>query len=90
MTPTPPYGPMTIERYRLFENRYRLGVRVLVRGEDVTQRCRYADDTPGRQVAVLYRKNDRGCCYLDEDGQPSVEIAEGDEVVMVPPSQIEP
>jgi hypothetical protein len=68
---------MDIERERQLRS---LGwtVRVFVRGVDVTQRCRFADDTPGRERAELYRMNDRGKFYLDEDRHAAVEIADDD------------
>jgi hypothetical protein len=70
-----PIGPLTVDRHRRLRARG-VDLRVIVRGEDMTHRCRYADDTPGRQVAVLFRRNARGHCHLDEDGAVAVEIAD--------------
>lgn len=73
------YGPLTVERHAKLK---RLGtdLHVFVRGEDVTNRCSYADDTPGKQVARLFRQTPSGRFHLDEDGYPAVEIAEGDDI----------
>ena len=49
---TTTWGPLTADRHHLL----RLSgvhLRVFVRGVDVTDRCSYADDTPGREAAVL-------------------------------------
>jgi hypothetical protein len=81
------YGPLGVNRHRLLRARG-LDLRVFVRGVDVTTRCRYADDTVGAQIAVLYRHNEAGHCYLDEDGQASVEIA--DDEVLIRPEALEP
>lgn len=75
-----PIGPLDVTRERLLRARG-VHLRVFVRGDDVTHRCRYADDTPGKEVAVLYRHTAHGRCYLDEDGGVAVEIAEGDVVI---------
>jgi hypothetical protein len=66
-----PYGAITIERHREFQRRG-LDLRVIVRGEDVTDRCRFVDDA--RQYAELYRVDEDGHKYRDEDGQAAVEV----------------
>jgi len=71
------YGAMTIQRHAILKARG-LDLHVFVRGEDVTHRCRYADDTPGKEVAILFRENARGQKYLDEYGCASVEVADAD------------
>ena len=77
-------GPLTIARERVLRAAG-VHLRVFVRGEDVTHRCRFADDTPGHVVAELFRHNARGRCYLDEDRRASVEVAVEDvEIRMVP------
>lgn len=81
-------GPLTIERHRLLKNRG-VDLHVFVRGVDVTRRCRYADDTPGREVAVLYRQTPDGRFHLDEDRRPAVEIAE-EEIEIRPAVELEP
>ena len=46
------WGPLTPDRHHVL----RLSgvhLRVFARGVDVTDRCSYADDTPGREAAVL-------------------------------------
>jgi len=68
------WGPLTIQRERQLRSRG-ITLRVFWHGEDVTRRCRYADDTPGREVAVLYRHTPHGHCHLDEDGRVAVQIA---------------
>jgi len=69
------YGPITIARERKLRARG-ITLRVFWHGEDVTNRCRYVDDTPGRAVAVLYRHTPQGRCHLDEDGHVAIQIAE--------------
>jgi hypothetical protein len=61
-----PIGRLTPDRERWLR---RLGwtVRVFVRGQDVTACCQFADDRPGRQCALLYRRNDQGELYLAAD-----------------------
>lgn len=81
-------GPLTVERHAVLKSQG-VDFHVFVRGEDVTRRCHYVDDTPGRKVAFLYRHNDNEHVYLDEDGTPSMEIAEGDDVE-IRPVQAEP
>lgn len=76
------YGPMTLERERAFRRRG-WTVRVYVRGEDVTRRCRFADDTPGAERAELFRQNAHGHYYPDEDHRPSIEIADAEVVIVV-------
>lgn len=69
------WGPMTIERHTDLK-RQGVHLRVFVRGEDVTDRCRFANDTPGHEVAELYRRIGAGFQFhLDEDGEPVVEVA---------------
>lgn len=68
-----PIGPLTVERHRAIRNRYGVFLRVFVRGVDVTDRCRFADDTPGSQCAELYKVNVDGRKYL-EDNKVAVEI----------------
>jgi len=70
------YGPVTIERHRHYQ---RLGIHLHVyhRGEDVTLRCRYADDT-GAGHAELLRHDADGKKYKDyATGQPAMETVSG-------------
>lgn len=57
-------GPMTLERERVLSAR---GVKVTIlhRGQDVTNRCQYADDTPGREIARLLKHGPDGRPYVD-------------------------
>jgi hypothetical protein len=56
------WGPVGVRRHRAL---CRIGTHLHVyhRGEDVTLRCRFFDDRPGRKRAVL---------YLHQDGRPYV------------------
>lgn len=71
------WGPLTLERHRQLQQQG-IYLRVFVRGDDVTDRCRYADDTPSTQVAELYRRTPSKFAHLDEDGGVAIEIATND------------
>ena len=76
--PLPPYGPMDITRHALHRSRG-VHIRVFYRGEDVTDRCQYADDTPGRQVAHLFKLDANGRKYVDlPTNVVAMETVEGD------------
>jgi hypothetical protein len=77
-------GPMDLARERALRARG-FRVRVFVRGEDVTRRCRYADDTPGEEYAELYRRGPTGV-YLDEDHRPAIEVVRADVQIAIEPS----
>jgi hypothetical protein len=82
------YGPLTVVRHALLKARG-VDLRVFVRGVDVTNRCRYADDTPGRQVAELFLLNEKGTPYVDESARIALEIVETDvEIRPVPPGEL--
>lgn len=72
------WGPLTIDRHTLLKSQG-VNLLVFVRGEDVTDRCQFADDTAGAQRAVLLRVDANGRAYLEE-GLDSVakEVAEDD------------
>lgn len=74
------YGPITIDRHRFLKSQG-IDLHVFIRGEDMTNRCRFVDDTPGQEVALLFRKNIHGHCYRDEDGEVSMELAHEDIVI---------
>lgn len=57
-------GPMSLERERALRSRG-IKVSVLVDGRDVSNRCQFADDTPGHQVARLLKHNAEGKPYFD-------------------------
>jgi hypothetical protein len=61
---------MTVDRHAEFRTRG-VFLRIFVRGEDMTHRCRFWDDTI--PYAELYRHDARGVAFLDEDGEPAVE-----------------
>ena len=66
-------GPLTIERHHKLQSEGH-DLHVFVNGVDVTHRCQFADDTPGWEIAVLYRHRD-GHAYLDlETRKAAVEI----------------
>jgi hypothetical protein len=67
------WGPTDVARYRVWKARGH-DLHVVVDGVDVTTRCRFFDDTSTPPVAELYRLNDAGRKYLDEDLRPSVEV----------------
>jgi hypothetical protein len=71
-------GPMTIDRERMLASR---GVKVTIlhRGQDVTNRCQFADDTPGRELARLLKHNADGRPYVDQVTREVVrEVVTGD------------
>jgi hypothetical protein len=76
---TKPFGPVTIDRWRALAAAG-IPLRVFVRGEDVTTRCRYVDDTPGHEFAELYLHNGQGHKYLVEERVVATEFATGKDV----------
>lgn len=50
----PHWGPMNVSRHLALCKRG-IHLRVYVNGEDVSDRVRFFDDTPGHAYAVLYR-----------------------------------
>lgn len=76
-------GPLTVTRHTELASNG-LHLHELYRGEDVTRRCRFADDTPGRQQAELFKLDAKGHKYVDmETREDATEIVIGD-VVIVP------
>jgi hypothetical protein len=71
---TTPWGPTDVRQHTAWKQRGH-DLHVIVRGVDVTNRCRFFDDTSTPPVAELLRKNDQGRPYLDEDRCASVEVA---------------
>ena len=70
----PYWGPMGIARHAALARRG-LYLRVYVDGADVTDRCRFFDDTPGRSFAWLYRLTADGRYILRAGlGGPAREI----------------
>jgi hypothetical protein len=67
------WGPTTVERHTWWKARGH-DLRVWVRGVDVTDRCRYFDDTIVPPVAELYRLDDQGHKYQDANGHPVVDV----------------
>lgn len=53
--PAAPWGPVDVDRHRLLKSRG-VHLRVWYRGEDVTNRCRFADDTLGYAELFLHRQ----------------------------------
>jgi hypothetical protein len=71
----PTWGPTNVARHATLKSRGH-HLRVIVRGEDVTDRCRYFDDTSDPPVAELFRVDDAGRKYRDtETGEPAMEYA---------------
>jgi hypothetical protein len=62
------YGAVTIERHRLLMARG-IYLHVYHRGVDVTNRCRFADDT-GEGIAELFLHDAKGRPYLDPLAPP--------------------
>lgn len=62
------YGAMTIERHAALKSRG-LHLRVIHQGRDVTDRCRFADDT-GEGMAELFLHNAEGRPYLEPPVKP--------------------
>lgn len=78
------WGFVTVERHQQLKQ-HGTELRVWVRGEDVTDRCKLADDTPGREMALLYRHNSSGHPHLDEDGLLAMQLAgESDDIEILP------
>lgn len=77
------YGPVTVERHLMLAAQG-THLHVFVNGEDVTTRCRFADDRSESMCAeLLLQRNGRP--YLDENRElamevitSGVEIREGD------------
>jgi hypothetical protein len=68
-----PWGAMTIERHwKLREEG--VDLRVFVGGEDVTDRCRYANDAPGEMVAVCMVRGDGGLLVDPNTHGPSFQV----------------
>lgn len=57
-------GPLTIERHRALCAEG-VHLHVFVDGIDVTARCKFADDTPRAQSALLYKLDADGKKYFD-------------------------
>lgn len=57
-------GPMTLERERMLASRG-VKVSVFVDDVDVTNRCQFADDTPGHECARLLKHGPDGRPYYD-------------------------
>ena len=64
-------GPLTLERHRDLRNEG-IDLHVFYQGEDVTSRCKFADDTSGNNTATLFKVNAQGRKYLDANG---IEVA---------------
>lgn len=71
------WGRVTIERDRMLRAQG-VHLRVFYRGQDVTRRCRFIDDTPSQQVAELFKvdaETNRAALEIVHD---SIEIREGE------------
>lgn len=78
------YGPVDVSKHAALKNSGH-ELRVFVDGVDITDRCRFFDDTPGARVAEIFRVDNDGRKYVD----PSTDTAAVDrvyefEVVEVP------
>jgi hypothetical protein len=62
------WGPMDPTRHRLLCHQG-VHLHVFVGREDVSRRCRFFDDTPGREVAELYRVDATGRKHLTDHGE---------------------
>jgi hypothetical protein len=71
---------MSIERHAAMLARG-VHVRVFVGADDVTDRCFGADDTPGQQIAMLFKLNAEGRKYT-VDGDVATETIQGPMVRM--------
>jgi hypothetical protein len=78
------FGPITVARHIELQA---AGVHLHVfhNGVDVTRRCEFADDTPGRNTATLFKLDAQGRKYLDPATQRvarevihGIEIREGE------------
>jgi hypothetical protein len=58
------YGPLTVERWHALR-RNGINLRVFCHGEDVSNRCSFADDTPGHERADLYLRDPNAKFYYD-------------------------
>lgn len=73
-----PVGSLDIKRHLLLRSRG-VDLHVFYNSEDVTDRCTYADDTPGKQVARLFKLNELGKKHLDPaTNAVAMETVEGD------------
>jgi hypothetical protein len=82
-TPTPPYGVVDLDRWHALGLRQR-GARVLLYGEDVTDRCFLFVDSPAESYAMLHKVNAEGRALLNDDRTgPAVERRHGRIQVMV-------
>lgn len=66
-------GPLSVYRWNEYVEQGTY-LRVFYRGEDVTTRCMFADDTPRHESAVLLKLNEQGRPYVD---MGTHEVAEG-------------
>lgn len=71
--------PLTVDKHRALMMSG-LHLRVFVRGEDVTDRCYFADDTPGAEIARLFALNADGRKYVVDD-EVATECVQGDVVI---------
>lgn len=67
------WGPTDVRKHTWWKERGH-DLHIVVRGVDVTDRCRFFDDTSTPPVAELYRLNNQGFKHQDEDGIAFVEV----------------
>lgn len=72
------YGPISIGWHRALDQQG-IHLHVFYQGQDVTQRCTFADDT-GAGVAHLLKVNADGKKYIDVDGEIAAECVTGIEI----------
>lgn len=74
------WGPMDVMRHREY-TKQGIHLHVYHKGQDVSSRCRFFDDTPGRERAELYLRDANGRFYLCPDkSQAALEIVTDFEV----------
>jgi hypothetical protein len=71
------WGAVTIDRWQEL-HRQGVNLHVFYRGEDVTLRCQFADDTPGQQRAELFRLDPDGKKFVLLDRAPAMELVTTD------------
>jgi hypothetical protein len=72
------YGPLSVEQTRKLWDQG-IELHIFVGGKDVTQCCSFVDDTPGHEVAYLFKLNERGHKYIDhQTKEAAMEIVHSD------------
>jgi len=67
------WGPTDVRKHTWWKSRGH-HLRIIVRDEDVTERCRFFDDTCHPPVAELLRRTPEGHVHMDEGGIVAVQV----------------